>query len=124
MELVLIRGLPGSGKSTLACAMAGYVWYEADHYFLDEMGVYTYKPDLIRDAHLWCQQRVWHALLQGKSVVVSNTFVQRWEIEPYLEMGQKLGIPVRLVHATGSWPSTHGVPDAVIQRMRDLWEDI
>lgn len=44
MKLVLIRGLPGSGKSTIAKALhkAGFEWFEADTYHLNDEGDYCY----------------------------------------------------------------------------------
>ena len=35
---------------------------------------------------------------------------------------KRLGINVRIVEATGSWPNVHGVPADAIERMRARWE--
>ena len=118
-ELVLIRGLPGSGKSTMAKAMAGHRHFEADMYFCGNRG-YLFDPRRLPDAHRWCQQKTLEALSGGFDVVVSNTFTQKWEMQPYLDMG----FPVRVIEASGSWPNIHGVPDHAIKRMRQLWEAI
>ena len=81
LKLTLIRGLPGSGKSTLAKTLSAR-HFEADMYFVNEHGEYLYQADKIGDAHHWCKKMTRKALEQGESVVVSNTFVQRWEIVP------------------------------------------
>ena len=116
-ELVLIRGLPGSGKTTMAKQMTGHVNFEADMYFMQD-GKYHFVPEMIPNAHAWCLEQTKKALLGGKSVVVSNTFTRKLEIEPYLE----LGFPVRILEATGSWPNTHAVSDKQIEVMRNRWE--
>jgi len=117
-ELVLIRGLPGSGKSTLARAMVTHEHFEADMFFVGENGAYNYDRSKIKDAHDWCQAQVYLALLDGKRVVVSNTFIREFEIEPYLEMCEAIGIRPSIIEATGNYPNIHGVPDDTIERMR------
>jgi predicted kinase len=124
-QLILIRGLPGSGKSTMATKMVveqGYVHFEADQYFVED-GVYTFDYTRIKEAHMWCQVATRAALTEGKLVVVSNTFTQRWELQPYLDMVHDLGVVVTIVIATGDYRNIHGVPEEVIQRMKDRWED-
>lgn len=122
MELVLIRGLPGSGKSTLAKSMAGYLHIETDMYFI-ENGEYKFDSSLIAEAHRWCQRLTKYAL-KTVSVVVSNTFTQKWEMQPYFDMAAELGVPVRVIEATGNFKNIHGVPEAAIERMRARWEEL
>ena len=123
-RLVLIRGLPGSGKSTLAkqYAARGYVHCEADMYFVYDDGVYRFNPAELRSAHEWCQRETQRALEGGGSVVVSNTFSQRWELAPYLAMVDPPD--VLIIECHGTWPSVHNVPAAAIERMCARWEAI
>ncbi len=123
MELVLIRGLPGSGKSTLAKSMEPhYEHVEADMYFVKPYIGYVFDRHYIGDAHSWCQRTARIFLSHGKRVVVSNTFTQKWEMQPYFDMAESLNIPVRVIEATGEFENIHGVPEEAIQKMRDRWE--
>lgn len=124
MELVLIRGIPGSGKSTIARSMVEYSHFEADMFFVDNNGAYNYDRDKIKDAHEWCQSEAFKALTNGKSVVVSNTFTRRFEMEPYFEMAKTFGIHPRIIEATGQWDSVHNVPKETIEKMRARFEKI
>ena len=126
-QLVLMRGLPGAGKSTAARAWASSganrVHVETDMWF-ERDGTYMFDASKLSEAHTWCQQACKAALQQGKSVVVSNTFVKRWEMQPYLDMAKAFNIEVQVKQATGNFTNIHGVPQEVINRMRNNWEQI
>lgn len=124
IELVLIRGLPGSGKSTMAMGtmFEDFEHYEADQFFTDASGAYKYDREKIEDAHEWCQRETFKSLANGKRVVVSNTFTRLREMEPYFDMAKTFGIEPRIIEATGNWPSVHGVPAEVVEKMRQRWE--
>lgn len=127
-KLTLVRGVPGSGKSTYARgiqeAEPGTLHFEADQYFVGSDGVYRYDAGRIGAAHRWCQAETQRALDEGRSVVVSNTFTRRGELQPYLEMADELGVEVTIVHVDGGYQNIHGVPDEVVQRMRDRWQPV
>jgi len=116
-RLLLIRGVPGSGKSTLAKQCAGFVHLETDQFF-SRSGVYRFEQEVLRDAHHWCLEETKHQLGEGNSVVVSNTFVTLKQLAPYL----KLAADVSVYEATGEYRNTHGVPEPLVQKMRDRWE--
>ena len=126
MQMVLIRGLPGSGKSTMAKALhkAGFEWFEADTYHLNDEGDYCFDPANVKAAHAWCQEETRKALESGKRVVVSNTFTRIWEMAPYFEMAKALGIEPNVLEAKGDWQNVHAVPTEVVDQMRARWEPL
>jgi predicted kinase len=92
--LYIVRGCPGSGKSTFAKTLGGQ-HYEADMFFINENGEYNFDFIKIKDAHQWCQGMVkTDMILEYPKVVVSNTFTQEWEMEPYFEMAKEYGYKV------------------------------
>lgn len=123
--LTIIRGIPGSGKTTLALQMntdQSKVHVEADMFFMED-GVYVYDANRIKKAHQWCFEQTEKALQEGKNVIVSNTFVKRWEVDPYLELAKKHNAPSEILVCEGNYKSIHNVPEEVIQRMKNSWEN-
>ena len=122
--LTLIRGLPGSGKSTYAETLvdARPVLLDADQYFMED-GVYRFDPSSIKLAHEWCQATTKRYLSTNNNVVVANTFTKIWEMQPYFDMAQDLGLQVTVVKTVGEFGSIHDVPSEHISIMRGRWED-
>lgn len=127
-HLVIIRGLPGSGKSTMAKEMCerdrSLVHVETDMYFLDEGGKYRFNASKLSRAHLWCWNEVARHLGDDRDVIVSNTFSQLWEVQPYLDLCRDWGCGYTIIECTGNFGSTHNVPETTIQRMKERWEQI
>ena len=145
-QLVLLRGLPGSGKSTLArhiidqdeelwrnnkydynedtLATGGWEHCEADNYFLRPDGVYDFNGNLIPRAHQWCQDETRRLLRLCCSVVVSNTFTTKKEMEPYIKIAQELKTPLTVIDCTGNFQNTHNVPPDVLEKMRKRWQSL
>jgi len=125
-ELYLLRGLPGSGKSTLAKSIGG-MHVEADMFFMEPSlefrTVHTYKfdPSKLKEAHAWCQKTVEVCMLRDLKVVVSNTFTQEWEMQPYYDLAEKYGYRVYslIVENIHNGKSIHNVPEESINKMRD-----
>lgn len=122
-ELFLLRGLPGSGKSTLAKALGGEQ-VEADQYFIVD-GEYRFDPTKIKTAHEWCRNQVsdW-MFLEFERIVVSNTFTQEWEMEPYFQMAKGKGYRVYslVVENRHGGENVHGVPAEKLHQMKNRFE--
>lgn len=125
-KIILVRGLPGSGKSTYAKKLAeehDFVHLEADMYFVSaETGKYKFDPARLSEAHYWCKLGAEAAMTKGNNVVVSNTFVKRWEMEPYYALADVYGYRVIERTMFGEYGSDHNVPKETIEKMRRSWE--
>jgi adenylate kinase family enzyme len=118
---IMIAGAPGSGKTTMAkelIAMFGTgKHYEADQYFTDNNGKYIFRPELLSEAHQWCQTRAYESMLQSEPVViVANCFTKQSQRVPYLRLARHYGYTVHFIHLTKHHNNIHGVPDYVIER--------
>jgi predicted kinase len=126
MILYIIRGLPGSGKSTMAREIIAKnpetKHFEADMYFYDKTGKYVFNSTKLAHAHQWCQLKTADALENGYDCIVSNTFIQKWEVQPYIDMAKNIGAELVIITAKGNYQNIHGVPDEVIERMKTKWQ--
>jgi len=119
--LVICRGISGAGKSTFAKTLGGQ-HYEADMYFLDQESNYVFDGTKIKDAHTWCQSMVkGDMILEYPKIVVSNTFTQEWEMEPYFELAKEHGYMVFSVIMENRHGGTnvHNVPEDKIEQMKN-----
>ncbi len=123
-ELFLLRGLPGSGKSTLAKSIGG-IHIEADMYFTNLVGEYEFDATKLKEAHAWCQNavNVWMRSDLPK-VIVSNTFTQEWEMQPYFDLAEKYGYRVYslICENRHSGVNSHGVPEEKLVQMKNRFE--
>ena len=121
--LYIVRGLPGSGKSTLAKKLVDKDRHvEADTYHMKN-GLYCYDSSKASEAHSWCQNRV--DQLTGSSredCAVSNTFTTISEMIPYMITAEENLFSCQIIECHGPWKSIHGVPEEVIQKMKNRWE--
>ena len=128
LKLILIRGVSGSGKSTHAKELLkqdpNLSHYEADMYFYNNEGKYIFDPTLLPEAHAWCKDQTEKDLRNGKSVIVSNTFTQKWELAPYIKLGEKYGATIVIKKAVGTHKNVHGVSDEILSKMKSRWQDI
>jgi predicted kinase len=127
-ELFLLRGLPGSGKSTLAKSLGG-IHIEADQYFMVD-GEYKFDGSKIKLAHNYCQSQTGAWMRSNGEqvnvdrIVVSNTFTQEWEMQPYFEMAEKYGYRVYslIVENRHGGINEHGVPEEKLEQMKTRFE--
>jgi predicted kinase len=126
LMMTLIRGVPGSGKSTKAQTMKDDQTdhWEADMFFIDDFGNYNFNPKLLPAAHKWCQKKTKQSLKEGRNVIVANTFIHRWELQPYLELAAEFDTDIQYITCTGRYKSIHGVPEDRIEAMRNGFEDL
>ena len=126
--LYIVRGIPGSGKSTFAKTLGG-THFETDEFFMVD-GEYKFDPTKLKEAHRWCQDSVNTAMILNHTaglnnvIVVSNSFTQEWEMEPYFQMADTYGYKVFsvIVENRHGGINTHGVPEDKLQAMRDRFE--
>ncbi|XP_072932623.1 uncharacterized protein [Epargyreus clarus] len=135
--LIIMRGAPGSGKSYLARQILEITIgskveqqhiFSTDDYFMMG-GNYRYDKTRLQDAHIWNQRKVFDALDKGISpVIIDNTNVEYWEIEPYARTGVYNGYLLEVVEPNTTWArnlyqlasrNLHGVPAPNIKRMLD-----
>jgi len=136
-HLVLVRGLPGIGKSTFAKSLKGYQHFETDKHFTDRFGDYVFDKTKLAEYHKKTQIDTYLHLEYGNNVVVSNTFSQKWEMQPYINISHIYGDAKITIISLRAFSSirdeniiekltarcVHHVPIEVIKHMNARWED-
>ena len=123
----MLGGYLGSGKTTLAKSMvqdpncAATIFYEADMFFTDGSGKYTFDFNSLHDAHEWCRSSVFRLIEQGYSVIVSNTFTTEWEMSPYILKAALNDYKIMIIECVNEFESVHGVPPETIKKMQARW---
>lgn len=142
LTLILIRGLPGAGKTSLAWKIRSGAMIAADDFFM-KGDVYEFDHTRLKEAHAWClkttefflsrfQLKQAHGVRSPKpyTVVVHNTFTQRWEMEPYFRLAEEAGAQLVVISLFDGGlddeqltaRTTHGVPQKTIAKMRSRYE--
>ncbi|KAG6447770.1 hypothetical protein O3G_MSEX005137 [Manduca sexta] len=141
--LIILRGAPGSGKTFLAKQIiemtigSTYHAYKKHTFSTDDFfvtrGQYQYDKSRLSDAHTWNQNRVRLELCKGLSpVIVDNTNIELWEMEPYVRQGVQNGYYIEVVEPNTYWAkkanqlckrNVHNVPFATIKRMLENYQD-
>lgn len=128
-KLLIIRGIPGSGKSTLArlIAYSKAIWYEADQYFQKgwKDGPYEFDASKLKEAHDWCYRGIKQHMEEKRHnlLIVSNTFTTTKEIDRYVTLALRHGFDWEVIKVVGNHKSIHDVPESIISKMANRWED-
>ena len=132
-NIILIRGLPGSGKTSFA-DMIDYDYCIATDDFFIKDGIYDFKPELLPVNHNKCikmvKEKVNRHRTLGCNIVVHNTFSERWEMQPYINIALEYGFNYRVTDIYDGGlndeelfkRNEHGVPLESICNMRSRWE--
>jgi predicted kinase len=130
-NLYIVRGLPGSGKSTFARSIAkSYQIFEADQFFMKK-GKYNFDATKLKMAHDDCRQRVVRKMKKNlfnssffRTIVVSNTFTQDWEMKFYRNVAKRYGYKVHtiIIENRHKGVNVHGVPEDKVQVMENRFE--
>ncbi len=123
MELILIRGIPGSGKSTFADSFHDHTHFETDMFFVQRNGKYIFDPKQLEKAHQWCKNETINAIARQKNIVISNTFIQFWEMEEYLFLGKSAGYSIKIIEMTTRYESVHDIPIETLNKMKNKFEE-
>ena len=138
LTMLILRGLPGSGKSSLVGRiLKTYPQAEvcsADAYFTHADGSYQYDRDKIKEAHIFSQEKA-EALCRDACnlVIVDNTHVKRWELQPYLNIATKFRYSVVILEPQTPWAkdpeqlamrNSHDVKANVIRKKLKEWQEI
>ena len=126
--LYIVRGVPGSGKSTFAKSIGG-IHIEADQFFM-ENGKYNFDITKLKLAHKYCQNQTeaWMKTdgtqVNNDKIVVSNTFTQEWEMEPYFKLAEKYGYRTfsLIVENRHGGVNEHDVPEDKLELMKNRFE--
>ncbi|PMH46126.1 AAA family ATPase [Vibrio sp. 10N.286.49.B3] len=125
LVLTLIRGLPGSGKSTLAKSLcdSDSVHLEADMYFVNKQGEYCFDALQLPQAHQWCQTQSAYYLSVGKNVIVSNTFIQHWEMKAYRHIAKKHKAQLEIKVCRENYGTIHDIEPKTLAKMARNWQE-
>ena len=139
LNLILLRGVSGSGKTTVAQLFTDAILISTDDYFMVN-GRYQFDANSLVVNHQKCQDEV-ESVMQGVktsdgflddmvtvtcTIVVHNTFTQKWEMDAYYKLAETYGFTVHtlIVENRHCSQSTHDVPLDLIEKQRDRFETV
>ena len=96
MAVHIVRGPSGCGKSTFADKLKGElvqpVILSADDFFTSKDGAYEFDHRLLSRAHTECITNVMIEMSMERDVIITNTFANRWEYNPYVWLAKTGGV--------------------------------
>ena len=125
-KIFLMMGIPGGGKSTWIRSNlpSDAVVCSADHFFVNDDGIYIWKKELLHKAHRVCFDKYLAALDTSdvSCVVVDNTNTKRADMRQYVVEANNRGYDVNIVAITvdpevAAQRNVHGVPNETIKKM-------
>lgn len=123
--LFIVRGIPGAGKTDFASQIAPTAQIcTADDYHMND-GKYEWKPENIKKAHQWCQDKANTLMGNGITpVVVANTSTTLKEMKPYYDLAEKHGYQVHsiVVENRHGGVNVHEVPEETLEKMKTRFE--
>ena len=123
-EIILyaFRGLPGSGKTSFAKSL-NLKFFEADQYF-EKFNNNKFDHKLLKKAHRYCYDLVKKELLNGNSVIVSNTMTTDDEVLEYQNLANELDIKFIsiILENRHDGISTHNVTKVSIEKMKKRFD--
>ena len=129
-NLLLVRGVSGSGKTTFIEEFIKNVSLSiaTDDFFYND-GVYLFNRDYLAEYHQRCIESVISEMESPSTegyckIVVHNTFVKEWEMQPYFDLAEKYGYNVCtiIIENRHKSNSVHDVPKDTIKAQRDRFE--
>lgn len=121
-KLFIIRGLPGSGKTNFAKMFP--CLHVDPLMFYQKSGQFEYDNQLIHYAHGFCKDLVHKCMREGVDVVVTNSFVQNWELSWYRDKAEEVGYDIVIY----TMPHTNScytiVPQDYIKYLERIWEPV
>lgn len=130
-QLIILRGPSGSGKSTRARELLAGIkcfglFFEADDFFINSITKkYEFDGKQLANAHRYCQEKVEYYMVAQThdNIIVSNTAMAKWELEPYIKLSNKYGWDLIVLKAPQPWDAEelakrniHGVPLETIKK--------
>lgn len=130
-RVILMRGISGSGKSTyIEKNFPDAVVCSADHFFINEDGVYEFDKRKLGQAHEECRRKFKQALEERhKLIVVDNTNTMMKEMQPYVKAAKYRGYRVECIRLdtpleVAAARNTHNVPFGAIRAMHERMCDV
>lgn len=92
--------------------------------YFQRNGEYVFDGKKLDLAHRWCEKTAFTAMQAGMDVCVSNTFVQHWQMQAYLDKAASTGHRVKIISMSQQYNNIHEVPQATIEKMKRDWQII
>ena len=134
LDAIFMRGAPGSGKSTMAKEISDEfgdreglsiddyaVVLETDDYWIRPDGFYDFQAKHLGRAHDWCFETFVHHIAIGRRVILCNTNIELLHMARYIEaiINDRGKADVTFIQLNSDYGNVHGVPNEVVDRMRN-----